>query len=920
MKNKLFLFLLFLSTTNFFGQSTNDSIYSSNIYSLFIKANQFIYAQQDSAYHYYNEINKLARNKNDFETLIHSINASNKSAAHFYDLERMKANFKQLDSIVLKNETKLKEIENVLFYTNSINQDKGIYYYLLNDNEKSRNAFLTIINTTEALKEKELNVYHLDLLTSAYSFIAKMYFNDGKYDLAKEYYTKNIHILETKKANDLYKINRNYSLLAEVLKSQKQYTLSNSYFKKSLAFNLNNNGNSSSIITEANHLLENYLTTKKIDSSTYYLKIMQDNLSENHPRWHIFHEAKAKIAQAENNYTDAEKELQTALNLVKQKWKNQPHNTIAEAYNNLGVLHAKFNQPEKALENYNLALQQFSMNENPSTINQTTVLKILKNKAEILNALANASESLETVHEAIQTLDLLKPSFKNNTDKLFLMEEAFPVFESGLQATYNLYQTTKQDSLIDKAFFYSEKSKSALLLEALLSTKATTFANIPKEIIEKEQVLKSQINHIEKQLNRSENEKLEDELFQLKNEYRSLITNIETNYTRYYNLKYNSQVISIPEVQALLKPEDVLLSFFYGNNAIYTISITKTTKDMQFYKMEADLENEIIAIYAMLNNPKSDLETLNSKTYTLYEKLVAPSLANHNAENLIIVADGLLNYIPFSSLNTEATKTKYLVEDYAISYANSATLLKQLAEKEGINNKALAFAPSFNGSSSTLLALPNNIEEATSVLHYFKGKTLTSNQATLENFNTESSQYGILHFATHAILNDETPEYSYLAFQPNATNTNLLYVSDLYNLNLNTNLVTLSACESGIGNLKRGEGFMSLARGFYFSGASSISSTLWKINDASALNIMDAFYKNLSKQKTKDIALQSAQVAFLNTNKQNALVHPYYWSGFVISGNTAALASSSNLLWYLLGAVVFIILGGILIKRRKSRI
>lgn len=920
MKIKLFLLVVFISTYTSFSQNTNDSIYSSNIYSLYTKAYTYVYSNKDSAYYYFNKINAQALKQNDFETLINSINAYNKSAAHFHDLERMKVNFKQLDSIVLKNKDKLIETDNDLFYINSINFDKAIYYYTLNDYEKSIKLFETIINTIERLEENKVNTNDLNLLTSAYSFIAKMYFKDGKYDLAKEYYTKNIHILETKKADDLYKINRNYSLLAEVLKSQKQYTLSNAYFKKSLAFNLLNNGNSSSIITEANHLLENYLTTNKIDSSTYYLKIMKDNLSENHPRWNVFHEAKAKILQVENKYAEAEKELQIALELVKQKWKNQPHNTIAEAYNNLGLLHTKFNKPEKALENYNLALQQFSMNENPSTVNQTTVLKILKNKAEILNVLVNASESLETVHEAIQTLDLLKPSFKNNTDKLFLMEEAFPVFESGLQATYNLYQTTKQDSLIDKAFFYSEKSKSALLLEALLSTKATEFANIPKEIIEKEQVLKSQINHIEKQLNRSENKKLEDELFALKKEYRNLITTIETNYNRYYNLKYNSQVISISEVQALLKPEDVLLSYFYGNNAIYTIAITKTTKDMQIYRMDTDLEDKIIAIYAMLNNPKSDLETLNSKTYTLYEKLVAPSLANRNAENLIIVADGLLNYIPFSSLNTDTTKTKYLVEDYAISYANSATLLKQLTEKEGINNKALAFAPSFNASSSSLLALPNNIEEATSVLHYFKGKTLTSNQATLENFNTESSQYGILHFATHAILNDETPEYSYLAFQPNATNTNLLYVSDLYNLNLNTNLVTLSACESGIGNLKRGEGFMSLARGFYFSGASSISSTLWKINDASALNIMDAFYKNLSKQKTKDIALQSAQVAFLNTNKQNALVHPYYWSGFVISGNTAALASSSNLLWYLLGAVVFIILGGILRKRRKSRI
>ncbi|AUC83608.1 CHAT domain-containing protein [Lacinutrix sp. Bg11-31] len=913
--NLLILFLLF-SINQTIGQNTNDSIYENKMYALYTKAYKHVYSNKDSAYHYFNKINFEATKKNDFESLINSLNAFNKSAAHFYDLDKMKVNFIQLDSILIKNKKALNETENALFYTNSINQDKGIYYFIINDYAKSRKAFKKIINTTKNLKTEELNSYHTELLTSAYSFVAKTYFNDGKYDLAKEYYKKSIEILELKKADDIKRINRTYSLLAEVLKSQKKYTLSNQYFKKSLKHNLENNGSSSSIITEANHLLENYLNTKQLDSADYYLKTIKNNLVENHPRWHVFHKAKAKILQAKNNYPEAEIELQTALKLIKQKWKNLPHNDIAEAYNEIGLLHTKFNNPDKALENYNLALQQFSRNENPSTINQTSVLKILKNKAQILNVLANNSESITIANQAIQTLDILKPSFKNNTDKLFLMEEAFPVFESGLEASYNLYKKTKQDSLIDKAFFYAEKSKSVLLLEAIISTKATTFANIPKEIIEQEQVLKSKINNTEKQINQTKVDALQDSLFQLKNEYRELITTIETNYKNYYDLKYNSQVVSIPNFQKLLKPKDILLSYFYGNNAIYTIAITKNSKTIQQFKIDTDFNNEIITIYQMLNNPKSNLRVLNNKTHNLYKKLVAPSLENIKQKNIIIIADGLLNYIPFSGLNTNLDKTKYLVEDYAISYANSATLLKQLTEKKGVNNKVLAFAPSFSNTASSLLPLPNNETEATAILNYFTGKSLINNQSTLENFNTESNKYGILHFATHAVLNDETPEYSYLAFQPNKANNNLLYVSDLYNLNLNSNLVTLSACESGIGSLKRGEGFLSLARGFYFSGAASISSTLWKINDASSLNIMDSFYKNLSKKETKNSALQKAQLAFLNTNRQNALVHPYYWSGFVISGNTSVLNTTNYWLW--IGLTVVLLLLLLLYIKRKN--
>ncbi|MCX7547817.1 CHAT domain-containing protein [Xanthomarina sp. F1114] len=908
MNLPLFLLAILWSANLAIAQNTIDSTYYSNITTLYGKAFQHLYSNQDSAFYYFDKINTEAIKHEDIESLISSLSASNKTAAHFYNLERLKLNLKQLDSIVLKNDVELRKTDNYLVYINNIYFDKGIYYFTLNDYENARKSYQAIISSIEALKENELNVYLIDLLTSAYSYIAKMYVNDEKYELAKDYYTKNIHYLETKKADDIIKINRNYSLLAEVLKLQNQLDASNLYFKKSLEYNLNNQGNSSSIITEANHLLENYLSKSKTDSAFYYLKIIKDHLSENHPIKNRYYEAKAKIYNATGEYELAQAELQKALEFIKQKWQNKPHNEVAEIYNTIGKLHFKFNQPEKALESYNLAISQFPLDKTNSTINETTILKVLKNKADVLNSKQLYVDNILTVNQALQTLDLLKPTFKSNEDKLFLMEDAFPIFESGMEATYNLYNNTKQDSLIDRAFYYSEKSKSVLLLDALLSTRATKFANIPKDIIEKEQVLKSQINYLEKKLNKSKTNTLENELFETKRTYRELINTIETNYKSYYDLKYSQDVISISDFQKFLKPKEALLSYFYGNKAIYIISVSKNSKTIQQYKLNPAIKNEIISIYSMLNNPTSDLEVLNKKTNDLYKKLVVPSLEGLSGKKLIVVTDGLLNYVPFSSLSTDGD-SNYLIEKHAISYANSATLLKQLSEKENTNNKVLAFAPSFEASSyNNLLPLPHNQNEAEDILNYFDGKTLIKEQATLQNFNLESKNYGLLHFATHAILNDEVPEYSYLAFEPNNAETNLLYVSDLYNLNLNSNLVTLSACESGIGNLKRGEGFISLARGFYFSGASSISSTLWKINDGSALKIMDVFYKNLSEGKSKNLALQQAQVSYIKDNNQNSLIHPYYWSGFVISGKTAAITSPTNLWWYVFGIGALVIL------------
>ena len=849
---KASIFIMFFNTC-IYAQNLTDSSYTKYVDQLYQKAFLFYGKNQDSLDLYLNQVKKIAKERDDLKNFINSVCFSNRSAAYFYNLKKIQSNLTLLDSVVKNHKAQLNTTENAYKLKNDINFDKGIYYYRINDFEQSKKAFKAIINAVEKLPDSLINPEHINYSITSYNYIAKMNSIDNKLDLAKNYYEKNIRYLEKHSSKDIKKINRVYSLLAEVLKNQKNYALSNQYFTKSLKHNLKNNGDPSSIVTEANHLLENYLNTSQIDSSKYYLHIIKNNLPEGHPRWNIYYEAKAKIHQAELNYVDAEIALQKALELVRQKWKEQPHNDIAEAYNRLGLLHAKFNKKDKALSQYNLALQQFSKNDNQSTINQTAVLKILKNKAYTLNALKRNHETVATVNLAIHTLDVLKPSFKNNVDKLFLMEEAFPVFESGLEATYNLFQQQQNDSLIEQAFYYSEKSKSALLLESILSTKATQFANIPQDITEKEQVLKTTINRLEKQLNKTKNEKLEDELFQLKTDYRELITTIETQHKAYFDLKYNSEVVSLADLQGFLKPDDILVSFFYGNKAIYCITLSKHAKRFERLPLDNHFENDLIAIYNLLNNPKSDLKALNKKTHKLYTKLIKSSLSNisnKKTKNLIIISDGLLNYIPFSSLCIDSNKFKYLIEDYAISYVNSGTLLKQLSDNVLNNSKVLAFAPSFN-TSNDLLPLPNNDTEAHNILNYFKGKTMVNNAATLQNFNTESSKYGILHFATHAILDDVTPEYSYLAFQPNETNTNLLYVSDLYNLNLNTNLVTLSACESGIGNLKRGEGFMSLARGFYFSGASSISSTLWKINDASSLKIMDAFYKNLSQSQSK---------------------------------------------------------------------
>lgn len=922
--NRYASLLLILFSITAFAQKAS---YDTQMDDLFSKAYEHLYVNKDSAYHYFNEIEVLANKNQDWATVFEALISSNRNAGAFYDLDKLSGNLNRLDSLFLKHMAYLDTLPEKRLYVNSLLYDKGNYYFQLNNYRSSRQTFGQIIDSLEPLPNTEMDQELIDLLSVSYSFIAKMYTDEGKYELAQQYYDKNIRYILQKKPNDLASLNTNYSLLAELYGKKGQYENSNAYFKKALGFYLKDQTGINGIIATAHNLSENYLALSKTDSAQYYLKLAKNYLNETHHFASYHHRVQAKLEQKMNNYELALKELNFALHLEKEKWKNAKNESIAIIYNEIGMLQAAFGQYVSAVANYNLGLEQVEDFDSRGT----STLKLLKNKSVSLNKLGNNDNykaTMETVNLGIKTLDTLKPSFRSKADQLFLIEDAFPLFESGLEAAYQLYASTSDDSLVDLAFRYSEKSKSVLLLEALLEAKATQFANIPNDVLERESELKSEITYLEKQIKNSETDQSDqkDALFTLKEEYRQLVQKLEVDYKSYYDLKYNTTTVSLEVSQKSLSKHQLLISYFYGNKAIYAIALNRGKKEMFRIPIDADLEANIKKVYQMLSDPKSDVVVLGNDTYSIYELLLQPILNSGDQKKLIIIPDGLLNYLPFSALNTSPGGIRYLAENHAIGYVNSATLLSELEERQPKEHTILAFAPSFDGTVSVsnpdrgkLLPLPNNKKEVEQILTSFHGRAYIDGEASLRNFKSQLASFGMVHLATHAIFDDTAPEYSYLAFAQNGNAAeDLLYVADLYNLQLDADLVTLSACESGIGDLKRGEGFLSLARGFFFSGAASIASTLWKINDASATTLMTSFYKNLSKGEAKDLALQNAQIEFLDNNRDNALSHPYYWSAFVISGNTLALSLPYNWIWFILVTLVVLVSGYLYFKTKKG--
>ena len=364
---------------------------------------------------------------------------------------------------------------------------------------------------------------------------------------------------------------------------------------------------------------------------------------------------------------------------------------------------------------------------------------------------------------------------------------------------------------------------------------------------------------------------------------------------------------------------------FITENSIFLTVINKEKNAFYKFPFNETLKRHIIDFYRQLSKPNIEYRTAyRQNSHLIYKAVLEPALKNSETSDFIILADDVLNYIPFDVLQTRLDDEKsYLLASHSISYASSATLLQEQNKTKVKNsNRLMIFAPHFDASYSTKKLeserfefgpLLYNGEEAQNISAYFKGAIYEGNKASITNFQNDLKGFNLMHFATHASANDEFPDYSYLAFEDSDNNSNLLYVKDLYNYRLNADLVTLSACQTGFGKLQKGEGMLSLARGFNYAGVPSIVMSLWKVDDEATATIMTAFYKHLSEGETKGEALKNAKLDYLNVTEDPLLKHPYYWSGFVVTGNTNALVNTYHYWWSLV--LLPLLLVGVFRKR-----
>lgn len=330
--------------------------------------------------------------------------------------------------------------------------------------------------------------------------------------------------------------------------------------------------------------------------------------------------------------------------------------------------------------------------------------------------------------------------------------------------------------------------------------------------------------------------------------------------------------MQLQQLQALIPPDEAVLQYYYQGKEFYAFVLSGS--GLQSVKLDnTGLEDEIRQFRDAIERREERAQALGQ---SLYNRLLRPLEKALTQKNLLIVPHGILHYLPFSALHDGKA---YFIDRYAARSLPSASVLKFLKPRPHGGNDALLVLGNPD-LGDPRLDLPNAQIEAEDIARRAaKANLLVRARASESIFKQVAMDFPTIHVASHGEFESGTPLNSALLLAKDGANDGNLTVGELYSLRLNANLVTLSACETGLGKIASGDDVVGLTRGFLYAGASSVVASLWKVDDLATSELMTYFYANLKTANKRD-ALRQAQ---LETKKK--FPHPYFWAAFYLTGS-----------------------------------
>ncbi|HPS12163.1 MAG TPA: CHAT domain-containing tetratricopeptide repeat protein, partial [Prolixibacteraceae bacterium] len=583
-------------------------------------------------------------------------------------------------------------------------------------------------------------------------------------------------------------------------------------------------------------------------------------------------------------------------------------------------------------------------------ITPTQVKDVFIGRAHVLRAIADNYErvgetqfsrefldlSMKTWEAAVKFLNDFRVSFLEEESKLSLTESEVNIYIEGFSSALKLYQATGKDIYFKKMLFFSESGKSSTFLASLNAIQSQNFGGVPDSLQKKEKELSIQLTTLKQMIFNEKSsshrdtsllKSLEDNLFDQQKQHDELMFRFERDYPDYYAFKYKQNMVSSEEIESKLKKGQALVEYFIDEPTSETDSgsvnfLFFTSQGHSVYSQKVSFEyiRNLQTLLNQLSNHDigetnlSDFKCFVKSANYLYSKLIGPLNMNGSVSSLIIIPDEKLAYLPFDVLVKSIPDTTrisfsvpdYLVWHYDMVYSYSATLhFGFFKGKKHAPGNILAFAPDYPGEEINinqaayrkrqiekvyLRHLPGAFDEAKFLSTYSNSLAVTGTDATESYFKKKAGEYDILHLAMHTIMNDSIPMFSKLVFTSSSDTMNDGYLNtqEIYNMKLNARLAVLSACNTGSGQMRAGEGVMSMARAFLYAGCPSIVMTLWEVEDKSSSRLMLNFYRYLFKGYTKPEALRKAKLDHL-ASADPLKAHPYFWMGYIVVGDPSPL-------------------------------
>jgi len=596
-----------------------------------------------------------------------------------------------------------------------------------------------------------------------------------------------------------------------------------------------------------------------------------------------------------------------------------------EILNQLGKVHAALGRKSAAQEQYNQALALsrqlgFKTEEANILYNQAILNRQQNNLTAAKTDIETAIEIVEALRSQIASQELRQSYFARNQE----------YYQFYIDLLMQLHQKDPSKGYDALALHTSERARARSLLEQLTEASLNLKADLAPALLAEEKRLTQTLNAAEqKRLNLLNNpggyenaalEATKAEINSILQQLQSLEAQIRRANPAYANLKYPDPLTLNGIQNKILDDKTLLLQYALGKERSYLFLVSKT--DLKTYTLppEAEIEVAVEQYRALLQSPNfTDLNQGQALS-----QLLLGQIANQlTGKRLVIIGDGKLQLLPFAALPWgTGTNMAPLVATHEIITLPSATSLA--VQREQWQNRpaapktlAVMADPVFKASDprlgnntrqaktgdlsqyenlirnscSDFERLPNTATEAEQILalipdaQRFSATGFDANYATATN--PKLSQYQIVHLATHGCIQDN-PLLSNLAlsfFQPDGQKaaTSLLKLQDIYNLELNADLVVLSACQTGTGKEIQGEGVVGLTRGFMYAGARRVVVSLWSVNDRATSILMSDYYRRMLQQGlSPTAALQKTQLAMWQSGNYSA---PYYWAAFTIQGD-----------------------------------